>query len=152
MKHTKNATDIITVSEGLKLTAYQDQNKIWTIGYGHTGSHTAPGTVITQEQALSLLDDDVSMTEKAINSLVTVPLNQNQFDALVSFVFNIGSGHFAGSIKHGMKPSTTFVKLQQSDYKGAADAILFWNKAGGKVAGGLVTRRAKERELFLRAV
>lgn len=94
------------------------------------------------EQAKSYFKHDLAKFEKTVNESVTVPINQNQFDALVSLTYNIGSGAF--------KNSTLLKKLNKGDYQGAADQFLVWNKAGGKVMKGLVRRREAERALFLK--
>ncbi len=132
----------IQADEGTVLEAYQDIVGVWTIGVGHTGSKYAqPGVKITKAKALELLHADLSDAEDAVNNRVKVPLTQKQFDALVSLVFNIGVGAFA--------KSTLLRKLNKGDYFGAADQFTPWNKAGGKVVGGLVRRRAGERARFL---
>ena len=97
---------------------------------------------ITKAQALDYLKQDLSVFEKAVTNYVKVPLNQNQFDALVSFSFNCGDG--------ALKTSTLLQKLNSSDYNGAANEFLKWNKSNGKVLNGLVKRREEEKELFLK--
>jgi lysozyme len=134
--------------EGLELQSYKDGGGVWTIGYGHTRG-VKPNQTITLDQAKALLDDDLKDAENAVNTYVKVPLNQNQYDALVSEVFNIGSGNFRGS---------TFLKrLNAGDYKGAAEAMTWWNKDQNKngvlvVVQGLVNRREAEKNLFLSPV
>ena len=128
--------------EGVKLHAYLDSVNVPTIGVGHTLG-VKMGDVITPEQAEEFLRSDLKSAEYAVNNYVTAPLNQNQFDALASFVFNLGSGAF--------KSSTLLKKLNSVDYQGAADEFPKWNKAGGKVLQGLVNRRAAERTMFLEA-
>lgn len=127
--------------EGCRLTAYKDIGGIWTIGYGSTGSNVFPGLTITQAEADRLLDQDLVRFEKTVNENVRVPINQNQYDALVSLSYNIGTTAFSRS--------TVLRRLNEGDYEGAADAILWWNKVKGKVIKGLVNRRKAERELFL---
>ena len=143
MVHSNNATSLVIASEGDKLKAYQDGNGIWTIGYGHTGSFAAPGTTITEAQAVTLLNGDLAITDHALARLVKVTVNQNQWDALESFVFNIGQGHFGSS--------TCLAKLNAGDTTGAAAHILDWNKVAGQVSKGLDTRRHKEQALFCEA-
>lgn len=134
-------TDIIKKHEGLRLEAYMPTpNDVWTIGYGHTKT-AKPGMKITEDHAEDLLLSDIAWAENAVNNLVTVYLTQNQFDALVSFVFNVGQGNFANS--------TLLRMLNKEDYKGAADQFLRWNKQKGKVLNGLTKRREEERKLFL---
>ena len=129
--------------EGLRLTAYQDSVGVWTIGYGHTGSDVHPGLAITQQQASELLLKDVASAVAAVNRLVTVPLTQNQFDALVDFVFNAGAGNLAGS--------TLLRDLNAGNYAGAAAQFPKWVHAGNQILPGLVARRNAELALFLQA-
>jgi len=138
---TVNKT-IVKESEGLELRAYLCPAGIWTIGWGHTGTDVYKGLVITLAEAEDLLERDLRTSEGYVNSLVKVKLTQNQFDALVSFIYNVGGGAFKGS--------TLLRLLNAGDYKGAADQLLRWDKAKGKVLAGLTKRRQKERELFLR--
>jgi lysozyme len=126
--------------EGLRLTAYQDSVGVWTIGYGHTGLDVQPGLTITQEQAGALLLQDVAGAVAAVNRLVTVPLTQNQFDALVDFTFNEGQGNLASS--------TLLRELNAGNTAGAAAQFLVWVYAGGVKLPGLVTRRQAEADLF----
>lgn len=143
---SQNGIQAIKDHEQLRLNAYNtDGAGIWTIGYGHTGKVNGKpitsGMTITPEQAEQLLIDDLKRFEKAVNNNVKVPLNQAQYDALVSFSFNIGDGNF--------KESTLLRRLNQGDYQAAADQMLIWNKGGGKVLKGLERRRANERAMFL---
>jgi GH24 family phage-related lysozyme (muramidase) len=126
--------------EGLRLTAYQDSVGVWTIGYGTT-SGVRPGMVITEAQAEALLRRDLNRFEQAVDDLVNVPLNDDQFSALVSFTYNVGEGALASS--------TLLRLLNQRDYQGAADQLLRWDKAGGSTLPGLTRRRKAERALFL---
>lgn len=152
MNPSINAADLLashayTLVEGFEgdvLKAYQDGNGIWTIGFGHTGPDVVPNLVITEDKAVTLLKQDMLRSVNNIAQMVTVPLNQNQFDALVSFDYNIGPGHLA--------QSTTLRKLNAGDYKGAADAMLLWDKIDGKASAGLLRRRTAERALFLTPV
>lgn len=138
---TKNV-NIIKKHEGLRLEAYlPTPNDVWTIGYGHTHT-TKQGMKITQAQADKLLYMDLAWAEEAVNTLVKVPLTQNQFDALVSFVFNVGAGAFS--------KSTLLRFLNMGDYTNAAAQFLRWNRQKGKVLNGLTRRRQEERELFLK--
>lgn len=129
--------------EGLRLTAYQDSVGVWTIGYGHTGADVHPGLTITQEQASALLSKDVASAVADVNRLVKVPLTQNQFDALVDFVFNVGGGNFA--------TSTLLRDLNAGNYAAAAAQFPRWVHAGGEILPGLVARRKAEQTLFLQA-
>lgn len=139
MKVSENGLKVIKESEGLRLKAYRDTGGVWTIGYGHTRG-VKPGNRITMEVADAYLKADVRSAESDVSSLVKVELNQNQYDALVSFVFNIGHEQFSGS--------TLLRKLNTGDYSGAAAEFPRWRHDNGKVIAGLVTRRAKERDLF----
>ena len=143
---TKNI-DAIRGHEGLRLVAYLDSVGVWTIGYGDTGPDVVKGLVITKAQAEGRLRGRLREFEGYVNRLVKVKLTQNQFDALVSLVYNIGPTNFS--------TSTLLRKLNASDYLGAADQFPVWNKGrvDGKlvVINGLTNRRREERELFLRS-
>lgn len=132
---------LIKQFEGCKLTSYQDQRGIWTVGYGHTGN-IGPGMTITQEQADAFLLEDLHHTETGILCQVHVPLSQNQFDALVSFAYNIGLGNF--------KDSTCLAKLNEGQYQDAANWMLPWHHVNGVENEGLLNRRTAERDLFLK--
>jgi len=141
MRTSNNGMNLIKAFEGLRLAAYQDSVGIWTDGYGHT-HNVKKGDMITQEQADRFLKEDLAVAELSIVTNVKVPLSQNQFDALASFIFNLGSGNFT--------QSTLLKKLNAGDYAGAANEFGRWVQAGGKTLPGLVKRRAAERELFLK--
>lgn len=129
--------------EGFSARPYRDPVGVWTIGYGSTrgvGPSTPP---VTRAQAHARLKREVDATYGAAINALGLPLNQNQFDALVSFVYNVGPG--------GVAASTTVGKhLRARRWRQAADALLAWNKAGGRVLAGLVRRRQAERALFLK--
>ena len=147
MKTSANGINLICGFEGLELKAYDDGVGVWTIGYGTTivnGINVKKGDTCTIEQAKSYMAQDLKKFESAVNTAVKIPLNQNQFDAMVSLTYNIGIG--------ALKSSTLLKKLNAKDYKGAAAQFDRWNKGGGKVMQGLVNRRAKERKLFEKAV
>ena len=130
---------IIKQSEGLRLEAYSAGGR-WYIGYGH--SRTArPGMQITEAQAEALLREDVRDAEDGVKRDVAVPVNENEFSAMVSLAYNLGVGAFARS--------PVVERLNAGDRKGAADAFLTHNKAGGKVNEHLTHRREQERALFL---
>lgn len=139
-----NGLNLIKQFEGLKLNAYDDGVGVWTIGYGTikypNGVRVKKGDKITQAQADQYIANDVATFERAVNMLVNVPLNQNQFDALVSFTYNLGATNLSAS--------TLLKKLNSKDYNGAAAEFQKWNKAGGKVMTGLIRRRKAEMELF----
>lgn len=139
-KTSQAGVNLIKSFEGCKLTAYQDSAGVWTIGYGHT-SGVKKGMTITEAQAEAYLKGDLVTAENAVNGKVTYSIKQNQFDALVSFTYNVGSGNFGSS--------TLLKKLNQGDITGAANEFEKWNKAGGQVLEGLVRRRAAEKAMFL---
>ena len=146
MKTSSNGTSLIREFEGFMASAYLCPANVWTIGIGTTvypnGAKVKKGDKCTEEQALEYLQHDLKSFEKTVNDSVKVDLTQNQFDALVSLTYNIGSTAF--------KNSTLLKKLNAKDYAGAADQFLVWNKGGGKVLKGLVRRRDAERALFLK--
>lgn len=141
MRISQKGLNLIKEFEGLELKAYKDSVGVVTIGYGSTGPHVSMGMTITADQAEALLKNDVNRFEKGVMDLVTAPITQNQFDALVSFSFNLGLGN--------LKASTLLRKLNSLDYVGAANEFPRWNKAGGKVLAGLTRRREAEKKLFL---
>lgn len=143
-KGIKNIKDF----EGCSLTAYPDPGTggaPCTIGYGWThpvdGKPIKPGMTIKQETADRLLKTGLVSYENDVLKMTKVKLTQGQFDALVSFAYNVGS--------RALSTSTLLRKLNDGDVKGAADEFLRWNKAGGKVLNGLTRRREAERALFL---
>lgn len=125
--------------EGLHLAPYLCAAKIWTIGYGHTRTVRA-GLTITPEQANQMLDDDLRLVERAVTRLVTVPLNDNQFAALVSFAFNVGIGNF--------EQSTLLRLLNRGWYEQVPAQLTRWNRTNGEALGGLSRRRAAEGRLW----
>ncbi|MGM8528511.1 lysozyme [Enterobacter asburiae] len=145
MQTSDKGIALIKQFEGCKLTAYQDSVGVWTIGYGWTqpvdGKPIRAGMTIKQETAERLLKTGLVSYESDVSRLVKVRLTQGQFDALVSFTYNLGS--------KSLSTSTLLRKLNAGDYAGAADEFLRWNKAGGKVLNGLTRRREAERALFL---
>ncbi|TCB77424.1 lysozyme [Acinetobacter sp. ANC 4173] len=146
MKTSNDGVELIKGFEGLRLSAYDDGVGVWTIGFGTikypNGVRVKRGEKCTKVQAEQYLRNDLITFENAVNQLVKAPLNQNQFDALVSFTYNLGETN--------LRSSTLLKKLNAKDYKGAAAEFLKWNKAGGKVMSGLVKRRETEMELFLK--
>lgn len=145
MRTSNRGRSLITLREGSRTTAYQDSVGVWTIGVGHTAAagepHPKRGMTITTAEVDEILQRDLRATETVVDRYVTVPLEQHEFDALVSLVFNVGSGAFSRS--------TVRRRLNAGNRRGAADAFLMWNKAGGRVVAGLTTRRRAEREQFL---
>ncbi|MEE9119408.1 MAG: lysozyme [Calditrichia bacterium] len=130
--------------ESLRLQAYPDQAGKMTIGYGHLIKPNEQFLLdprgITEQIADDLLKKDLSFAEKGVNKNVSVPLSGNQYDALVSFVYNIGVNAF--------RRSTLLKKLNDGDYSGAANEFKRWRLAGGKVSKGLIARRQREETLF----
>jgi lysozyme len=132
--------EVIKFHEGLRLKAYLCPANVWTIGWGHT-RNVRPGDVITHEEARTLLLKDIAEAEACVHGHVSVSLTQGQFDALVSFVFNLGCG--------ALGRSTLLKKLNRGDYDGAAEQFPRWRKGGGRVLAGLVKRRDDEQRRFL---
>lgn len=130
--------------EGLRLKVYKDIAGILTVGVGHKvlpEDRLELGDAISEEEADDFLRHDLAETERNVSSQVMCDLTANEFDALVSLVYNIGPGNFSSS--------TVRKRLNSGDKLGAAEAILMWNRAGGKVSDGLTKRREAERILFL---
>lgn len=132
--------DLIKKYEGLKLTSYLCPAGVPTIGWGHTYGVKMNRTISVAEAEV-LLDHDYQEAEDDVLELITVPLTDNQLGALTSFVFNLGQG--------ALKESTLRKKLNQGDYKGAAEEFDKWVYAGSKKLNGLIKRRAEEKQLFL---
>ena len=147
MKISENGLDLIKKFEGLSLKPYLCSAGIPTIGWGNTFYEnmkkvTLQDETITEERADSLFNFLVTTNfVNVVNRLVIVDINQNQFDALVSFVYNLGSGNF--------EKSTLLKKVNQEDFIGASLEFEKWNRARGKVLSGLTKRRLAEKELFL---
>ena len=144
LNYDQAGLDLTVASEGMRLKAYPDPGTggaPWTIGVGHTGPDVYFGLAITEAEAYKLLYEDIQESVDAVKRLVKVALTQDQFNALVDFVFNVGSGNFG--------KSTLLRLLNAGDFEGAAEQFLVWNKAGGRVLPGLVTRRENEKEMFL---
>ncbi|MGE8561071.1 MAG: lysozyme [Acinetobacter sp.] len=146
MSTSPSGVELICGFEGLRLEAYDDGVGVWTVGFGTTkfpnGMRVKKGDNCTLEQAKSYMQNDLKEFEQTVNGAVGVPLNQNQFDALVSLAYNIGTTAF--------KNSTLVKRLNDENYKGAADQFNVWVNAGGKRMQGLVNRRAAEQALFLK--
>lgn len=142
MKMSANGRALLIRREGFKTRAYRDSVGVWTIGVGHTSAagapHVTPGLVIGKDEVDAILSRDLVKYENTVDSAVRVPLTQGQFDALVSLCFNIGQGGFA--------KSSVVRRLNESNYRGAADAFLMWNKPSE-----IMGRRRGERAQFLKA-
>ena len=145
MKLSENGIKLIKKYEGCRLKAYKCPRGVWTIGYGHT-DNVRPDDFITQDEAEELFKQDVKVFENAVNKLVKVKLNQNQFDALISFAFNLGYGN------KGLGGSTLLRLLNNSDYIGASKQFSRWVYSGDRVLEGLIKRRNEEKELFLKPI
>jgi lysozyme len=146
MKLSNSGEDMIVTFEGEVLKVYKDPVGLPTLGVGHLLTRAElrkypVGTPISKSLSRQFFRQDLKKFEDALADLVTVPLTQNQYDALVSLSFNIGLRNFTGS--------SLLRKLNKQDYNGAADAFLLWVKAGNQTLHGLVTRRKAERKLFL---
>jgi lysozyme len=143
--------------EGVRSKPYQCPALLWTIGVGHVIDPTHAKVpmadrkqlpipsgwdrVLSNDEIMDILKKDLNRFEQGVLRLIKVPLTQGQFDALVSFSFNVGLGN--------LQNSTLRMKINRGDYEGASEQFLVWTKAGGKVLKGLVTRRTDEQALFL---
>tara|TARA_R100000664_G_scaffold22707_2_gene32204 strand:+ start:187 stop:639 length:453 start_codon:yes stop_codon:yes gene_type:complete len=139
MKISEEGISLIKSYEGCELKAYQDSVGVWTIGYGHI-KDVKEGDQINQDEAEHLLKEEMPEYEGYINDMVKVPLQQNQFDALCSWVFNLGPKN--------LSESTLLRVLNDQKYNEVPEQIKRWNKAGGVILGGLVKRREAEANLF----
>ena len=139
MKISQEGLSLIKKFEGCELEAYKCAAGVWTIGYGSTKG-VEEGNTITQEEADKLLLDEMEEYEGYINDMVNVDLKQNEFDALVSWVYNLGSSNLSSS--------TLLQKLNTKEWDDVPNQIKRWNKAGGKVLQGLIRRREAEALLF----
>lgn len=139
MKISQEGLSLIKKFEGLELTAYQCSAGVWTIGYGHTKG-VQEGDEWSESHANDMLELELEEYEGYINDCVEVSLSQNQFDALVSWVYNLGPAN--------LKSSTMLKVLNLGDFPKVPEQIKRWNKAGGKVLQGLIRRREAEALLF----
>jgi lysozyme len=144
---------LVKASEGCVLQAYKDTTGVWTIGYGHTGPEVHAGLTWTQAQAETQLDADLAYFGHLADLAIKVPVTPQQKAAFVDLLFNVGPG--AAGVRDGIvvlktgQPSTLLRLLNSGDYQGAAAQFLVWDRAGGIVVGGLLTRRTRENSLFL---
>ena len=139
MTYSKTGIQLTERFEGCRLAAYPDTGGVWTIGYGHThGVHE--GMTCTREQAEAWLREDIQAAADAVNRLVSVLLKQSEFDALVDFVFNLGSGAFARS--------TMLEDLNAGNFAAAALQFPLWDRDAGRVLAGLLHRRLAEEAEF----
>ncbi len=131
---------MIETWEGCVLSTYRDSVGVATIGFGHTGPDVTEGLTITQDQADALLGSDLQRFEHDVNAVCGPSTTQNQFDALVSFSYNLGFGSLQKS---------TLLKLHvMGQYVAASAQFGLWNHAGGQVLAGLTRRRAGERAVY----
>lgn len=136
---SKDGMEVIRNFEGFRSHAYQDSVGVWTIGYGHT-KNVQPTDIVSTAQGYRILAYELVEYENYVKNYVTVPLHQHQFDALVSWTYNLGPTN--------LKNSTLLKVLNKGRYDLVPDEIRRWNKAGGKVLEGLVKRREAEAQLF----
>lgn len=139
LKISQEGISLIKKFEGCELTAYQCSAGVWTIGYGHTKG-IEEGMEITQQEAEDMLVEELHEYENYINDNVTAPLSQNQFDAMVSWVYNLGPAN--------LKSSTLLKVLNAGKYDEVPFQMKRWNKAGGVTLEGLIRRREAESLLF----
>ena len=144
MIYSRNGFNLTKQFESCRLVAYPDPGTggvPWSIGWGHAGSDVHEGMTITQQQADLYLAEDVQKAVDTVNAKVHTDLTQNEFDALVDFVFNVGAGRFNGS--------TLLKCINENDMEGAARQFDRWDQADGRVLAGLVRRRQAETQEFL---
>ena len=139
MKISQNGIALIKHFEGCELKAYKCPAGVWTIGYGHT-KDVLENDEWSEAHANHMLEVELEEYENYVNTSVTAPLSQDQFDALVSWTYNLGGGN--------LKSSTMLKVLNAGNYDDVPAQIKRWNKAGGKVLDGLVRRREAEAKLF----
>jgi lysozyme len=140
MQYSDTGLALTEQFEGCKLIAYRDSGGVWTNGYGNTHG-VVPGSMITEEQAVADLQSNIQSSVNDVNQLVTVPLTQGEFDALVDFDFNLGRGNLAHS--------TLLVDLNAGNFAAAADQFQAWDKCDGAVMAGLLRRRQAEASEFV---
>jgi lysozyme len=141
--------ELIKSFESCTLKAYRCPAGILTIGWGHTGGDVTPGLTISQAKADELLERDLSRFEAGVNELVTSGINQNQFDALVSFAYNCGLDIDADKVAEGLGDSTLLRMVNANpDDEAIAAEIQKWNRANGQVLAGLSRRRKAEAKLY----
>lgn len=145
MKLSDTGAAIIEEFEGFSSAPYRDSVGVWTIGFGSTKGVGPSSPHVTRAQASVRLQREVDAEYGAAVNALHLLLNQNQFDALVSFVYNVGPGGIAST-------TTVGKRLRAHDWSGAANALLAWDKAGGRALPGLTRRRHVERSLFLKPV
>jgi lysozyme len=140
MQASEHAFALIRAFEGFRAAPYRCAAGVWTIGYGHTTGISATTEFISKARAELLLQHDVKQCEQVLWRMVSVPLRQHQYDALISFVFNLGAG--------ALQRSTLRQKLNRGDHESAAEEFSKWVFANGVKLPGLVRRREAEKQLF----
>jgi lysozyme len=143
MQISYNGLQLLKELEGFRKEAYLDTGGVWTIGYGTTrveGKPVEAGLTCTEAQAQQWLSEDIAWAQTAVNKLVKVPLKQGMFDALVSFVYNVGEDQF--------RRSTLLRLLNLKQYIEAGKQFLLWKYDNGKVIQGLINRRHKELAMY----
>lgn len=144
MRLTEEGLALIRASEGFRGQAYRDAAGLWTIGYGHTSMagppQVTPGLRVNREEADAILARDVEKFVAGVREAVTVPLNDAQFSALVSFAYNVGLG--------ALRSSSVLKAVNAGDFAAVPQRLALWVKAGGRTLPGLVKRRAAEGALF----
>lgn len=141
MKVSDRGLQLVKRFEGLRLQSYRDPAGIWTIGYGTTGADVKPGMTITMTEAEARLRADVDRFERAVETMAGTTLSQGEFDALVSFCYNVGVGAFSNS--------TLLRELRAGNRLRAAQEFVKWIHAGGTPLLGLLRRRLAEATLFV---
>lgn len=136
--------NLIKSFEGFSPVAYQDQGGRWTIGYGQTGEGITEGMTCTMEQACDWLQSSVNTVSAALTRMIKVPVNQNQFDSLVSLAYNIGIGNFSSS--------SALATLNDGDYDAVPAHVQMWDEVDGIADVGLIRRRAAEVALYQKPV
>jgi lysozyme len=139
LSYSEAGLDLTEGFEGLRLEAYEDVGGVWTIGYGHT-KDVYPGMIITQEEAESFLYEDIQFAVNTANKFISYQLTQNQFDAVVDLIYNIGISAFS--------TSTMLKFINSGQLAKAALEFSKWDHVHGKVIAGLSKRRQAEYELF----
>lgn len=149
MRTSEKGREFIKGFESLALEAYRDGGGVWTIGWGHTGPEVREGLVWTLEQAEHMFEVDLAYFEGGVSMLVKVPLQQYEFDALVSFAYNVGLDIDQDTKAEGLGDSTLLRKLNAGDRAGAAAEFPKWRFDNGKEVRGLLRRRMSEKAMFL---
>ena len=139
---TLSAAGLIALTgyEGYRSLPYQDTGGVWTDGFGNT-HNVIPGKAVSVPQALDRLDNNTLLAQNAVKQCLRLPMTQGQYDAFVSFTYNVGSAAFCGS--------TLVKRFNAGDYKGACDELLRWVYVKGQKVQGLINRREKERAMCL---